>query len=235
VIFTSGTVALPLLLEATRTVPIVFANVADPVGAGFVESLARPGGNATGFMQLEYSLSAKWVELLKQIAPGIKRVAVIRDPALTSGIGQFAVIQSVAPSLGLEVVPINVREASEIEGAIANFARNANGGLIASASALTTFHRNLIIALAARHRLPAVYWERLYFTLGGLVSYGPNIVDQYRQAAAYVDRILRGEKPADMPVLGPTKYELAIYLKTAKALELTMPPSLLARADEVLE
>jgi putative tryptophan/tyrosine transport system substrate-binding protein len=235
VILSSGTVTLPVLLEATRHVPIVFVNVADPVGAGFVESLARPGGNATGFMQLEYSLSAKWVELLKQIAPGLKRVAVLRDPALTSGIGQFAVIQSVAPSLGLEVVPVNVREASEIERAVANFARSSNGGLIASASALTTVHRNLIIALAARHRLPAVYWERLYVTLGGLVSYGPNIVDQYSQAAGYVDRILRGEKPGEMPVLAPTKYELAINLKTAKTLEINIPLQLLARADEVIE
>jgi len=235
VILSSGTVTLPVLLEATRHVPIVFVNVADPVGAGFVESLARPGGNATGFMQLEYSLSAKWVELLKQIAPGLKRVAVLRDPALTSGIGQFAVIQSVAPSLGLEVVPVNVREASEIERAVANFARSSNGGLIASASALTAVHRNLIIALAARHRLPAVYWERLYVTLGGLVSYGPNIVDQYGQAARYVDRILRGEKPAEIPVLAPTKYELAINLKTAKTLEINIPLQLLARADEVIE
>ena len=215
--------------------PIVFVNVADPVGAGFVDSLARPGGNATGFMQFEYGLSGKWLELLKEIAPGVTRAAVLRDPALTAGIGQFAAIQSVAPSLGVEVSPVNVRDAGEIERAVAAFARAPNGGLIVTASALALRHRELIIALAARHKLPAVYYRRYFVTDGGLISYGPDLVDQYRRAAGYVDRILKGEKPADLPVQAPTKYELVINLKTAKALGLTVPPSLLARADEVIE
>ena len=223
------------LLQTTRTVPIVFTLVSDPVGAGFVDSLARPGGNATGFMLFEYSLSGKWLELLKQIAPGMTRAAVLRDPAITAGIGQFAAIQAVAPSLGVEVSPINVRDASEIERAVAAFARSANGGLIVTGSASATVHRDLIITLAARHKLPAVYSDRSFVTAGGLISYGPDLVDQYRRAAGYVDRILKGEKPADLPVQAPTKYELVINLKTAKALGLDVPPTLLARADEVIE
>jgi putative tryptophan/tyrosine transport system substrate-binding protein len=235
VILSSGTATLAPLLQATRTVPIVFVNVADPVGAGFVDSLARPGGNATGFIQFEYSLSAKWLELLKEIAPGVTRAAVLRDPAITSGIGQFAVIQSVAPSVGVEVSAINVRDAGEIERSVSALARSPNGGLILTASALAARHRELIIALAARHKLPAVYFRGYYVTTGGLISYGPDIVDQYRRAAAYVDRILKGAKPADLPVQAPTKYELAINLKTAKALGLTLPSALLARADMVIE
>jgi putative ABC transport system substrate-binding protein len=235
VIMASGTSIVGPLLQATRTVPIVFAGVADPVGAGFVESLARPGGNVTGFMQFEYSLSAKWLELLKQIAPGVTRVAVLRDPDITSGIGQFAVIQSAAPSLGMDVRPVNVRIPKEIERAVTAFARSANSGLVVTGSGLAAIHRDLIITLAARHKLPAVYARRLFVTEGGLVSYGPDRVDQSRQAAAYVDRILKGEKPADLPVQAPTKYELVINLKTAKALGLEIPTSLLARADEVIE
>ena len=235
VILASGTSALGPLLQATRTVPIVFVNVADPVGAGFVDSLARPGGNATGFMQFEYSLSGKWLELLKQIAPGVTRAAVLRDPALTSGIGQFAIIQSVAPSVGVEVSPVNVRDAGEIERAVAAFARSSNGGLIVTSSALAVRHRELIISLAARHKLPAVYYRRYFVTGGGLISYGYDLVDQFRRAAGYVDRILKGEKPADLPVQAPTKYELVINLKTAKALGLDVPATLLARADEVIE
>jgi putative ABC transport system substrate-binding protein len=235
VIFAIGTAAMGPLLQATRTVPIVFAIVADPVGAGFVESLARPGGNATGFMQFEYSLSGKWLELLKQIAPGVTRAAVLRDPDISSGTGQFGAIQSVAPSLGVELSPINVRDASEIERAIAAFARSANGGLILTGSALAVFHRNLIIGLAAKHKLPAVYYRRGFVSDGGLISYGPDFVDQFRRSAEYVDRILKGEKPADLPVQAPTKYELAINLRTAKALGLDVPAMLLARADEVIE
>jgi putative ABC transport system substrate-binding protein len=235
VIFASGAASLAPLLQATRTVPIVFVNVTDPVGAGFVESLARPGGNVTGFMQFEYSLTAKWLELLKEIAPRVTRAAVLRDPALTAGIGQFAVIQSVAPSVGMEVSPVNVRDAGEIERAVTAFARGSNGGLIVTASALVVGHRELIIALAARHKLPAVYYRRYFVTSGGLISYGYDLYDQYRRAAGYVDRILKGEKPADLPVQAPTKYELVINLKTAKALGLNVPPTLLARADEVIE
>jgi putative ABC transport system substrate-binding protein len=234
-ILTSGTATLGPLLKATRTVPIVFVDVADPVGAGFVDSLARPGGNVTGFMQFEYSLSAKWLELLKQIAPGVTRAAVLRDPAITAGIGQFAVIQSVAPSVGVEVSPVNVRDAGEIERAVTAFARSSNGGLIVTGSALAAGHRNLIITLAARHKLPAIYFSRPFVTAGGLISYGPDLVDQYRRAAPYVDRILKGEKPADLPVQAPTEYELVINLKTAKALGITMPQMLLARATEVIE
>jgi len=219
----------------TRTVPIVFTLVVDPVGAGIVDSLARPGGNTTGFMLFEYTLSAKWPELLKQVAPGVTRVAVPRDPTATAGIGQFAVIQALAPSVGLEVNAINVRDAGEIETAIAAFARAANGGLIVTAGPGSLIHRDLIVALAARHRLPAVYFDRFFVAAGGLISYGANIIDQFRQAAGYVDRILKGEKPGDLPVQAPNKYELVINLKTAKTLGLAVPPQLLSRADEVIE
>jgi len=235
VIVATGSAALTPLLQASRSVPIVFATVVDPVGSGFVTSLARPGGNATGFMMFEYNLSGKWLELLKQIAPGVTRAAVLRDPAITAGIGQFAVIQSVAPSIGIDVSAVNLGDGAEIERAITEFAREPNGGLILTASALVTVHRDLIVALAARYRLPAVYVTRFFAAAGGLVSYGPDFVGQYRQAAGYVDRILKGEKPADLPVQAPTKYELVINLKTAKALGLTVPSSLLARADEVIE
>jgi putative ABC transport system substrate-binding protein len=235
VILVSGDSALAPLLQATRTVPIVFVNVADPVGAGFVESMARPGGNATGFIQFEYSLSGKWLELLKEIAPGVTRVAVLRDPAITSGVGQFAVIQSVASPVGLEVSPVNLRDADEIERGVTAFARFPNGGLIVTASALSLAHRQLIITLAARHKLPAVYSRRLYVAAGGLISYGFDALDQVHRAAGYVDRILKGEKPADLPVQAPTRYELAINLKAAKALGIEVPPTLLARADEVIE
>jgi putative ABC transport system substrate-binding protein len=234
VILASGAAVQPML-RATRTVPIVFVLVIDPVGGGFVSSLSRPGGNATGFMLFEYSLSAKWVEVLKQIAPGVTRAAVLRDPASTTGIGQFAVIQSVAPSAGVEVIPFGVRDAAEIEREVSAFARSASDGLILSTSALAVVHRDLIITLAAQHKLPAVYPERSFAAAGGLISYGPNYGDQFRRAADYVDRILKGEKPADLPVQTPTKYELVINLKTAKALGLEVPHSLLARADEVIE
>jgi len=235
VIVSAGATSVGPLLQATRSVPVVFVNVADPVGAGYAESLARPGGNATGFMSFEYNLSGKWVELLKQIAPSVTRAGVLRDAAISSGIGQFAVIQSVAPSIGIDVSPISLRDSGEIERGIAAFARFANGGLIATSSAATVFHRDLIIKLAARHKLPAVYSRRLYVTSGGLISYGSDILDQFRRAAGYVDRILKGEKPADMPIQAPTKYEMVINLKTAKALGMIMPPSVLARADEVIE
>ena len=235
VILSSGAASLAQLLQETRTVPIVFVNVADPVGGGFVNSLSRPGGNATGFMSFEYSLSAKWLELLKQIVPAITRAAVLRDAALTLGTGQFAVIQSVASSVGVEVSPINVHDAREIERAIAAFARSPNGGLVMTSSPFMARHRELIIGLAARHKLPAVYPFRTYVTDGGLISYGPDTIEQFRRAAGYVDRILKGEKPADLPVQAPTKYELVINLKTAKALGLEVPPTLLARADEVIE
>jgi putative ABC transport system substrate-binding protein len=234
-ILATGTAAMAPLLEATHSIPIVFNNVADPVGAGLVDSLARPGGNATGFIQFEYTLSGKWLELMKQLVPGVTRVAVLRDAGVTSGIGQFAVIQSVAPSLGVEVSAINVREAGEIERAVAAFARFPNGGLIVTASALAVVHHALIIALAARHKLPAVYYRRFFTVSGGLISYGYDVVEQFRGAAGYVDRILKGEKPADLPVQAPTKYELMINLKTAKALGLEIPPTVLARADEVIE
>jgi putative tryptophan/tyrosine transport system substrate-binding protein len=223
------------LLQATRTVPVVFPAVVDPVGAGFVDSLARPGGNATGFMNYEYSLSGKWLELLKQIAPSVTRVAVLRNADTPSGPGQFAAIQAAAPSLRVEVNPVNVRDAGEIERAVAAFARAPNGGLIVTASPLAQRHRDLIVALAARHKLPAVYFERLFVAAGGLISYGPDQIDMYRRAAGYVDRILKGEKPADLPVQAPTKYELVINLKTARALNLEVPPTLLAPADEVIE
>jgi ABC-type uncharacterized transport system substrate-binding protein len=213
----------------------VFVAVSDPVGFGFVDSMARPGGNATGFLQFEYALSGKWLELLKQVAPSVTRAAVIRDAAITAGIGQFGGIQSVAQSLGVEVRPINVREPGEIERAVAAFARSSNGGLIVTGSASATVHRKLIINLAARHKLPAVYVSRYFVTDGGLISYGADFLDQYRQAAGYADRILKGEKPSNLPVQAPTKYQLAINLKTAKALGLEVPPMLLARADEVIE
>jgi ABC-type uncharacterized transport system substrate-binding protein len=235
VILATGSAAAGPLLQATRTVPIVFVIVPDPVGAGFVNSLARPGGNATGFIQFEYAISGKWLELLKEIAPRVTRAAVLRDPAITGGIGQFGAIQAVAPSLGVEVSPVNVRDAGEIERAIADFARSPNGGLIITGSALAVVHRHLIITLAAKHQLPAVYFQRTFVADGGLISYGADVVDQYRRAASYVDRILRGEKPADLPVQTPTKYELVINLKTAKALSLEIPSSVLARADEVIE
>ena len=223
------------MLRATRTVPIVFVIAPDPVGSGFVDSLSEPGGNATGFMQFEYSLSGKWLELLKQIAPNVTRVAVLRDPDITAGIGQFAVIQSVAPSLGVDVRPVNLRDAAEIERGVTAFARSANGGLIVTGSALSTVHRDLIIALAVRYKLPAVYPASYYVTGGGLMSYGPNFIDQYRRAAGYVDRILKGEKPADLPVQAPTTYELFINLKTAKTLGVAVPPLLLATAAEVID
>jgi putative ABC transport system substrate-binding protein len=235
VILANGNAAVAPLLMITRTVPIVFAIVPDPVGAGFVDSLARPGGNATGFMAFEYGLSAKWLELLKQIMPGVTRVAVIRDPALASGIGQFGAIQSVSPLLGIELSPINVRDTSEIERGIASFALSANGGLIVTSSALAAAHRDLIVMLAARHKLPSVYFARHFVTAGGLISYGPNFVEQFRRAAGYVDRILKGEKPSDLPVQTPTKYELIVNLKTATALGINMPSALLASADEVIE
>jgi putative ABC transport system substrate-binding protein len=235
VILTAGSAPMGPLLQATRTVPIVFVILPDPVGSGFVNSLSRPGGNATGFMMFEYSLAGKWLEVLKQIAPSVTRAAVLRDPAITAGIGQFAVIQSVAPSIGVDVSPINLTNVDEIERAVAAFAREPNGGLILTASALAAVNRDVIIALAARHKLPAVYISRYYAAGGGLISYGPDFVDQYRRAASYVDRILKGEKPADLPVQAPTKYELVINLKTAKSLGLDVPAQLLARADEVIE
>jgi putative tryptophan/tyrosine transport system substrate-binding protein len=234
ILATGGAVVGPLL-EATSTVPIVFAQTPDPVGAGFVTTLARPGSNATGFTIFEYGISGKWVELLKEIAPRVTRVAVLRDPAISAGTGQLGAIQSVAPSFGVELSPVNMRDASEIERAVTAFAQSLNGGLIVTGSALAAVHRDLIIALAARHRLPAVYTGRFYVTGGGLISYGPDSIDPYRRAAGYVDRILKGEKAADLPVQAPTKYELVINLKTAKALGLEVPPTLLARADEVIE
>ena len=234
VIVASGSAAAAIL-QATRTVPIVFVSVPDPVGSGFVESLAQPGGNATGFIMFEYGLSAKWLELLKEIAPSVTRAAVLRDPAIVAGIGQFAVIQSAAPSVGVDVSAINMHDGAEIERAVTAFARRPNGGLILTASALAAIHRDLVVSLAARYKLPAVYITRYFVAGGGLVSYGPDFVDQYRRAAEYVDRILKGEKPADLPVQAPTKYELVINLKTAKALGLEIPPTLLARADEVIE
>jgi ABC-type uncharacterized transport system substrate-binding protein len=235
VILAHGVSTVRPLLQETRTVPIVFPVVSDPVGAGLVDSLARPGGNATGFMTTEYSMGGKWLELLKQIAPGITRAAVLRDAIQGAGTSQFAAIQSVAPSLGVEVSPVNMRDAGEIERAVAAFARSPNGGLIVTEGAPASLHRDLIIALAAQHKLPAVYFDRYFVATGGLISYGPDYVDQYRRAAGYVDRILRGEKPSDLPVQAPVKYELVINLKTAKALGLDLPTSVLARADEVIE
>jgi len=235
VILCTGGFSTASVLQATRTVPVVFTIAPDPVGSGFVDSLSQPGGNATGFMMFEYSLSGKWLELLKEIAPSLTRAMVLWDPAIPAGIGQFAIIQSVATSAGVDIRPVNSRDAGEIERAITAFARAPNGGLVVTQSVFALIHRDLIIALAARHKLPAVYHERVFVTAGGLVSYGANFIDQYRLAAGYVDRVLKGEKPADMPVQAPTKYELVINLKTAKALGLSVPPSLLARADEVIE
>jgi putative ABC transport system substrate-binding protein len=235
VIFTSGSAGIGPLRRATRTVPIVFVLVPDPVGAGFVDSLARPGGNITGFTQFDYGIGAKWLEVLKEIAPNTTRAAVIRDPAITAGIGQWGAILSVSPSVAIEVSPVNLVDGGELDRGLTAFARSPNGGVIVTGSALAVVHRDLIIALAARLRLPAVYYDRYFAVAGGLISYGSNNVEQYRLAAAYVDRILKGEKPADLPVQAATKYELVINLKTAKALGLDVPPSLLARADEVIE
>ena len=230
-----GTSTVGPLLQVTRTVPIVFPVAGDPVAAGFVDSLARPGGNATGFLSFEYGLGGKWLELLKQIAPSVTRAAVLRDPATPTGIGQFGAMQALAPSLRVEVSPVNMRDAGEIERAVAAFARLSNGGLIVTASNLAELHRNLIITLAARHRLPAVYYERSFVAGGGLISYGYDTAAQFRGAAGYVDRILKGEKPADLPVQAPTKFDLVVNLKTAKALGLDVPATLLARADQVIE
>ena len=235
VILAPGSVSLGPLLQVTRDIPIVFVHVPDPVGAGFVDSLAKPGGNATGFLLFEYGLSVKWVELLKQIAPNTTRVAVIRDAAITAGIGQWGAIQAMAPSVGIEAIPVNLRDPGEIKRAVADFARSSNGGLIVTGSALATTHRDLIVDLATRHKLPAVYYEHLFVRAGGLISYGPDLADQYRRSAGYVDRILKGAKPSDLPVQAPTKFKLALNLKTANTLGLTIPPTLLALADEVIE
>jgi putative ABC transport system substrate-binding protein len=235
VLVSAGAVSLAQMLRATSTIPIVFANVADPVGAGFIDSLAQPGGNATGFLQAEFSLSGKLAELLKEIAPGVTRAAVLRDTTITIAIGQFAVIQSVAPALGLDVRSINVREAAVFARGIAVFARAGNGGLVVPTGATVAINRSRIIALAAEHKLPAVYGARIFVRDGGLVCYGPDTLAQFEQAASYVDRILKGEKPADLPVQAPTKYELAVNMKTATALGLTVPTSVLLRAGEVIE
>jgi putative tryptophan/tyrosine transport system substrate-binding protein len=235
VILTTASAATEAVQEVTRTLPIVFVNVTDPVGAGYVASLARPGGNATGFTTFEYGMSGKWLELLKEIAPSVRRAAILRDPSLPVGIGQLGAIQSVAPSLKVETSPIDVRDPAEIERAIADFARGPNGALIVAASPGALVHRKLIIDLAIHHRLPAVYFQREFVRQGGLISYGPDVIAQYLRATAYLDRILRGEKPADLPVQAPTKYEIVINLKAAKAIGLDMPAAVLARADEVIE
>jgi putative ABC transport system substrate-binding protein len=235
VVLATASPTVAALQVATRTVPIVFAHAVDPVGAGFVDSLARPGGNATGFVLFEYGISAKWLELLKEIVPSVTRAAVLRDPAIAAGTGQFGALQSIAPSFGVELSPVNVRDADEIERVVTAFAHSSNGGLIVTASPLATLHRDLIVTRAARHKLCAVYNLRLFVTAGGLISYGSDIPDLLRRAAGYVDRILKGEKPADLPVQAPTKFEMVINIKTAKALGITVPPSLLARADEVIE
>jgi putative tryptophan/tyrosine transport system substrate-binding protein len=235
VILAAASPAVGALLQATPTVPIVFVNVADPVGAGYADSLARPGRNATGFTNFEYSMGGKWLALLKEIAPSVVRVAVFRDPAIASGPGQFGAIQAVAPSVGVELSAINVRDTGEIERSVLAFARSGNGGMIVTGSPLSVVHRDLIIRLAAQHKLPAVYFERFFAAGGGLISYGPDQADDFRRSAAYVDRILKGETPAELPVQTPTRYQLAINLKTAKALALTVPESLLARADELIE
>ena len=235
IVLASGTLGVTAIQRLARPVPIVFTLVADPVGAGIVNSLARPAENATGFMLYEYSLSGKWLELLKQIAPRVTRAAVIREQANAAGIAQFGAIQALAPSLGVQVSPVNVRNANEIESGIATFARTANGGLIVTGSATATIHRHLILKLAAQYKLPAIYANRPSVVDGGLISYGPDRVDEYRRAASYVDRVLKGEKPADLPVQAPTKYELVINLTTAKALGIEVPTTLLARADEVIE
>jgi putative tryptophan/tyrosine transport system substrate-binding protein len=235
VILAAAVSSMMPLQQATRSVPLVFVQVTDPVGAGFVASLARPGGNATGFTLFEFGVSAKWLELLKQMAPRLTRVAVLRDPSSSTGIGQFAAMQGVAPALGVELSPIGVSDPGEIERTMAEFARGSNGGLILVPTAQTLIHRELIITLAARHQLPTIYPYRYFVTAGGLMCYGPDEIEQYRRGASYIDRILKGEKPADLPVQAPTKYELVINLKTAKALGITFPPTLLARADEVIE
>jgi putative tryptophan/tyrosine transport system substrate-binding protein len=235
VILAAGGSTVVPLMQATNTIPIVFTGVSDPVGGGLVASLARPGGNVTGFTAFEYSMSAKWLELLKEVAPAVKRVAVLRDASIPQGIGQFGAVQSLGPSLGVEVSPLNVRDAVEIERDITAFARGSNGGLIITGSGLAIVHRELIITLAARYKLPAIYFERFFVAGGGLISYGPDLLDQYRRAADYVDRILKAEKPADLPVEAPTKYEMAINLNAAKALGLDVPHSLLSSADEVIE
>jgi ABC-type uncharacterized transport system substrate-binding protein len=235
VILASGGAVVGALLQVTRTVPIVFTQTPDPVGAGFVNSLAQPGGNATGSTSIEYGVNAKYPALLREIAPRVTRAAVLRDPTIPQGIGQFAVIQSVGPSLGMELTPVSVSDAGEIERTVTEFARSSNGGLVVPGSALALVHRDLIIALAARHKLPAIYFGRYFVTGGGLLSYGADSIDPHRRAAGYVDRILKGEKPANLPVQNPTRYELVINLKTAKALGLDVPPALLSRADEVIE
>jgi putative ABC transport system substrate-binding protein len=235
VILAGGNSSVGPVLQATRTIPIVFAMVVDPVATGFVDSLARPGGNATGFMLYEYSLSGKWLEMLKQIAPSVTRVAVLRDATQGFATSMFAAIQAMAPSLRVEVIPVNMRDAGEIEQSVETFARSPNGGLIVVGGGAAVRHRDLIVTLAARHKLPAVYWERFFVAAGGLLSYGPDLIDNYRRAAGYVDRILKGEKPAGLPVQAPVKYEMVINLKTARALGLEVPASLLARADEVIE
>jgi putative ABC transport system substrate-binding protein len=235
VIVTQSSTAVAPLLQATRTIPIVFTIVADPVGAGYIDSLARPGGNATGFTVFEYAMGGKWLELLKEIAPSVTRAAVLRESAIAAGPAQFGAIQAIAPSLGVELRPVDTRDAGEIERAITAFAGTPNGGLIVTGSSAASIHRELIVALAERYRLPTVYFARQFVTGGGLISYGPDYIDQFRRAAGYVNRILNGEKPAEMPVQAPTKYELVINLKTAKALGITVPPSLLARANEVIE
>jgi putative ABC transport system substrate-binding protein len=235
IILAGGSLSVAAVQQASRSVPVVFASVSDPVGAGFVDSLAQPGGNVTGFMAFEWNLSGKWLELLKEVAPGVKRAAVLRDAANPGGIAQFSAIQIVAPSLALEVSAVNVRDAREIERSIAAFARSANGGLVVTSTATATVYHDLVIMLAAQHKLPAVYGNPFSVTDGGLVSYGPDYVDQFRRAAGYVDRILKGEKPADLPVQAPTKYKLVVNLKTAKATGLDLPATVLARADEVIE
>ena len=235
VILSAADATLPPLMQLTRTVPIVFAVAFDPVGAGYVESLARPGGNVTGFMNVEYGGTGKWLELLKEVAPAVTRVAVLRDPANPYQIAQFGAMQAVGPSLRLEVIAVNMRDSGEIEGSVKTFASYPNGGLVVVASGAAIRYRDLIVTLAAQHKLPAVYWERFFVVGGGLISYGADLIDNYRRAAGYVDRILKGEKPADLPVQAPTKLEMVINLKTAKALGLTIPPAVLARADEVIE
>jgi putative ABC transport system substrate-binding protein len=235
VILTAGGTHVGPLQQATRSVPIVFVQVTDPVGGGFVNSLARPGGNATGFTNFEFDISTKWLELLKQVAPRLTRVAVLRDQANPSGTGQFGAIQAVAPSFGVEVSPVGLHDAGEIERGVTAFARGSNGGLIVTPSALAIAHRELIVKLAARHRLPAIYPFRYFVTDGGLISYGPDVVDQYRRAATYVDKILKGAKPADLPVEQPTKFEFVINLKAAKQIGLTIPPNVLVRADKVIK
>ena len=235
VVFASGIPAATPLLQATRTVQIVFAQVVDPIGAGLVASLARPGGNATGFTSPDYAFGGKWVELLKEIAPGVTRVAVLRDARSSSGIGYLGAVQLAASSFGMELIPVGINDAGEIERGVTTFAHASNGGLIVTGNTLTMVHRELIITLAARHRLPAVYALRLFANDGGLISYGPDSIDPHRRAADYVDRILKGEKPAELPVQAPTKYETVINLKTAKTLGLDIPTAVLARADEVIE